>query len=75
MFLSLPYFPGEKESYKHNASSEFKKPIKPVLEGANYYTLNNETVATGVESGDDTYVRCVRDLTPEEVDELDKQMK
>lgn len=65
----------QKESYKHNASSEFKKPIKPVLEGANYYTLNNETVATGVESGDKVFVRCVRDLTPEEVDELDKQMK
>lgn len=65
----------QKESYKHNASSEFKKPIKPVLEGANYYTLNNKTVATGVESGDDAYVRCVRDLTPREVDELDKQMK
>lgn len=65
----------QKESYKHNASSEFKKPIKPVLEGANYYTLNNETVATGVESGDDAYVRCVRDLTPREVEELDKQMK
>lgn len=65
----------QKESYKHNASSEFKKPIKPVLEGANYYTLNNETVATGVESGDDAYVRCVRDLTPAEVEELDKQMK
>ena len=65
----------QKESYKHNASSEFKKPIKPVLEGANYYTLNNETVATGVESGDEVFVRCVRDLTPEEVDELDKQMK
>lgn len=65
----------QKESYKHNASSEFKQPIKPVLEGANYYTLNNKTVATGVESGDDAYVRCVRDLTPTEVDELDKQMK
>lgn len=65
----------QKEFYKHNTSSEFKQPIKPVLEGANYYTLNNETVATGVESGDDAYVRCVRDLTPAEVDELDKQMK
>ena len=65
----------QKESYKHNASSEFKKPIKPVLEGANYYTLNNETVATGVESGNEVFVRCVRDLTPTEVEELDKQMK
>lgn len=64
----------QQESYKNN-KGETKQPIKPVLEGANYYTLNNETVATGVESGDDAYVRCVRDLTPAEVDELDKQMK
>lgn len=64
----------QQESFKRNDNKEIK-PIKPVLEGANYYTLNNETVATGVESGDDAYVRCVRDLTPAEVDELDKQMK
>lgn len=64
----------QQESYKNN-KGKTKQPIKPVLEGANYYTLNNETVATGVESGDDAYVRCVRDLTPKEVDELDKQMK
>lgn len=64
----------QQESYKNN-KGETKQPIKPVLEGANYYTLNNETVATGVESGHDAYVRCVRDLTPAEVDELDKQMK
>ena len=64
----------QKESYK-NHKGETKQPIKPVLEGANYYTLNNETVATGVESGDEVFVRCVRDLTPEEVEELDKQMK
>lgn len=64
----------QQESYKNNKGKP-KQPIKPVLEGANYYTLNNETVATGVESGYDAYVRCVRDLTPEEVEELDKQMK
>lgn len=64
----------QQESFKRNDNKEIK-PIKPVLEGANYYTLNNETVATGVESGDDAYVRCVRDLTPVEVEELDKQMK
>lgn len=64
----------QKESYKNN-KGETKQPIKPVLEGANYYTLNNKTVATGVESGDEVFVRCVRDLTPAEVDELDKQMK
>lgn len=64
----------QKESYKNN-KGETKQPIKPVLEGANYYTLNNKTVATGVESGNEVFVRCVRDLTPAEVEELDKQMK
>lgn len=64
----------QQESYKNN-KGKTKQPIKPVLEGANYYTLNNETVATGVESGNKVFVRCVRDLTPAEVDELDKQMK
>lgn len=65
----------QKESYKNN-KGEKKQPIKPVLEGAKYYTLNNKDVATnisGATSG--TFVRCVRDLTPAEVDELDKQMK
>lgn len=64
----------QQESYKNN-KGKTKQPIKPVLEGANYYTLNNKTVATGVESGNEVSVRCVRDLTPAEVDELDKQMK
>lgn len=64
----------QQESYKNN-KGKTKQPIKPVLEGANYYTLNNKTVATGVESGDKVFVRCVRDLTPAEVEELDKQMK
>ena len=64
----------QQESYKNN-KGKTKQPIKPVWEGANYYTLNNKTVATGVESGNEVFVRCVRDLTPAEVDELDKQMK
>lgn len=64
----------QQESYKNN-KGKTKQPIKPVLEGANYYTLNNKTVATGVESGNEVFVRCVRDLTPAEVEELDKQMK
>lgn len=64
----------QQESYKNN-KGKTKQPIKPVLEGANYYTLNNKTVATGVESGDEVFVRCVRDLTPAEVEKLDKQMK
>lgn len=63
----------QQESFKRNDNKEIK-PIKPVLEGAYYYTLNNESVETGYD-GSGTFVRCVRDLTPEEVDELDKQMK
>lgn len=65
----------QKESYKNN-EGEKKQPIKPVLEGANYYTLNNKDVATNISGANSgTFVRCVRDLTPAEVDELDKQMK
>lgn len=63
----------QQESFKRNDNKEIK-PIKPVLEGAYYYTLNNESVETGYSSSG-TFVRCVRDLTPEEVDKLDKQMK
>lgn len=63
----------QQESFKRNDNKEIK-PIKPVLEGAYYYTLNNESVETGYD-GSGTFVRCVRDLTPTEVDELDKQMK
>lgn len=65
----------QQESYKNN-KGEKKQPIKPVLEGANYYTLNNKDVATNISGANSgTFVRCVRDLTPAEVDELDKQMK
>lgn len=65
----------QQESYKNN-KGEKKQPIKPVLKGANYYTLNNKDVATNISGANSgTFVRCVRDLTPAEVDELDKQMK
>ncbi len=65
----------QQESYKNN-KGEKKQPIKPVLEGAKYYTLNNKDVATNISGANPgTFVRCVRDLTPAEVDELDKQMK
>lgn len=63
----------QQESFKRNDNKEIK-PIKPVLQGAYYYTLNNESVETGYSSSG-TFVRCVRDLTPAEVEELDKQMK
>lgn len=65
----------QQESYKNN-KGKTKQPIKPVLEGANYYTLNNIDVATNISGANSgTFVRCVRDLTPAEVEELDKQMK
>ena len=63
----------QQESFKRNDNKEIK-PIKPVLQGAYYYTLNNKSVETGYSSSG-TFVRCVRDLTPAEVEELDKQMK
>ena len=63
----------QKESFQRNDNTTIQ-PIKPVLEGAKYYTLNNESVETGYSSSG-TFVRCVRDLTPAEVEELDKQMK
>lgn len=63
----------QKESFKRNDNKKIK-PIKPVLEGAKYYTLNDESVETGYSSSG-TFVRCVRDLTPAQVEELDKQMK
>lgn len=66
----------QKESYKNN-KGETKQPIKPVWEGANYYTLNKVSVATGYTGWEasGTFIRCVRDLTPAQVEELDKQMK
>lgn len=63
----------QKESFQRNDNTTIQ-PIKPVLEGAKYYTLNKESVETGYD-GSGIFVRCVRDLTPAEVEELDKQMK
>lgn len=67
----------QKESFKTNDGTK-KRPIQPVLQGAKYYTMdrNKSTVETKVSNaGSGTFVRCVRDLTPKEVEELDKQMK
>lgn len=63
----------QKESFRTNDNEE-KKPIKTVLTGQYYYTMDGESIDTGM-SDSGTAIRCVRDLTPEEVDELDKQMK
>lgn len=63
----------QKESFKTNSNAS-KKPIKTVLTGQYYYTMDGDKIDTGMSSSG-TAIRCVRDLTPEEVDELDKQMK
>ena len=66
----------QKESFNRNDNTMIQ-PIQPVLTGEKYYTLNNKSVATGYTgwNASGTYIRCVRDLTPREVEELDKQMK
>ena len=63
----------QKESFKTNSNAS-KKPIKTVLTGQYYYTMDGDYIDTGMDNSD-IAIRCVRDLTPEEVDELDKQMK
>ncbi len=63
----------QKESFKSNNNEE-KKPIKTVLTGQYYYTMDGDKIDTGMSSSG-IAILCVRDLTPEEVDELDKQMK
>lgn len=49
-------------------------PIDEVLSGSHYRTLSKETQATGI-SGDnnEAFVRCVRDLTPAEIEKLEQQ--
>jgi hypothetical protein len=64
----------QKESFKTNNSKAEKKPIKTVLSGQYYYTMDGDKIDTGMSSSG-IAIRCVRDLTPEEVDKLDKQMK
>lgn len=63
----------QKESFISN-NNEKKKPIKTVLTGQYYYTMDGKSIDTGM-SNPGTAIRCVRDLTPKEVEELDKQMK
>ena len=63
----------QQESFKNNYNEE-KKPIKTVLTGQYYYTMDGDQIDTGMPSSG-IAIRCVRDLTPAEVEELDKQMK
>lgn len=63
----------QKESFKTNSNAS-KKPIKTVLKGQYYYTMDGGYIDTGMDNSG-IAIRCVRDLTPTEVEELDKQMK
>ena len=63
----------QQESFKTNSNAS-KKPIKTVLTGQYYYTMDGDYIDTGMDNSN-IAIRCVRDLTPAEVDELDKQMK
>lgn len=48
--------------------------IAEVLGGANYYTLNNGGYQhISGKTGNDIYVRCIRELTPEEVERFNNQ--
>lgn len=47
-------------------------PIDKVLGGSHYRTLSKEVQATGYTSNRGNYVRCVRDLTPEEIEKLEQ---
>ena len=49
-------------------------PIDNVLTGEKYRTLSKETAETGFYDSDSrgTFVRCVRDLTPEEIEKLEQ---
>lgn len=53
---------------------ESNSPIDFVLTGSHYRTLSEETQATGVSGANEgNFVRCVRDLTPEEIAKLEQQ--
>lgn len=53
---------------------ETDSPIDVVLSGSHYRTLSKETQATGVSGANKgNFVRCVRDLTPAEIEKLEQQ--
>jgi len=47
-------------------------PIDAVLKGASYWAANGEKISTGYSSSGSGYVRCVRDLSPEELKKLEQ---
>jgi hypothetical protein len=59
----------QKFSYGRGSNNNSYSPVEPVLKGSYYYTLNNTTKETGYNNSG-IFVRCVRDLTPDEVKAL-----
>lgn len=55
--------------YQNNTQISGAGVFEDVITGADYYTLNGLRTSTGYSEGS-RYVRCVRDLTPAEVAEL-----
>lgn len=57
--------------YQSNTSISGQGVFEPVITGRTYYTLNGQTTNSGYSGASgDNYVRCIRDLTPAEVAEL-----
>lgn len=50
-------------------------PIDEVLAGRYYRTLSQETVLAKANGNEGYFVRCVRDMTKEEVDKLEESKK
>ena len=50
-------------------------PIDVVLAGEKYRTLSQETVTANEKGNDGIFVRCVRDMSKEEVDKLEGNKK
>lgn len=59
-------------NYQQNQDIIGSNVFSEVLGGDYYYTLDGGSQATGKNNNDGTFVRCIRDLTPSEVIELNE---
>lgn len=58
--------------YQGNTNITSSGVFEPVITGTTYYTLDGQTTNTGIPNQGNNRVRCVRDLTPAEVEELNR---
>ena len=56
--------------YISNWQNQHWDTIEEVLSGERYYTLNNSFQPIAGKTGTDTYVRCIRELSPEEIERI-----